>query len=168
MTIAVDFDGTIVEHKYPEIGKELPFAVSTLKRLTEGGHKIILWTVREGRLLDEAVAYCRDRGLEFYAVNSEYPDDSWNRNGVSRKISADLYIDDRSLGGIPDWNMIYEMITCHLSYADMLDRMACADDSDDAMIYNGTFRSGSHHRHRTGLFARIAARCRDARYRYRG
>ena len=54
MRIAVDFDGTIVEHKYPYIGKEIPFAIETLKRLAEDRHKLVLWTVREGRLLDEA------------------------------------------------------------------------------------------------------------------
>ena len=55
MTIAVDFDGTIVEHRYPHIGKEKPFAVQTLKQLIADGHQLILWSVREGRLLDEAV-----------------------------------------------------------------------------------------------------------------
>ena len=55
MIIAVDFDGTIVEHRYPEIGRELPFAIETLKTLQREGHRLILWSVREGRLLDEAV-----------------------------------------------------------------------------------------------------------------
>lgn len=65
MTIAVDFDGTIVEHKYPEIGKEIPFAIDTLKMLIKDRHKLILWSVREGRLLDEAIEYCRARGWSF-------------------------------------------------------------------------------------------------------
>ena len=60
MIIAVDFDGTIVEHRYPDIGPELPFAIETLKRLRDEHHKLILWTVREGRLLDEAVRFCRE------------------------------------------------------------------------------------------------------------
>ncbi len=166
MTIAVDFDGTIVEHKYPAIGKELPFAIATLRKLAEGGHHIILWTVREGKLLDEAVEYCRKNGLEFYAVNSEYPDASWSGKGVSRKVTADIYIDDRNLGGIPDWNMIYDMISGHLSYADMLERMS---GDEDPMIYNGTFQDKSHRHHhrRKGLFGSIAERCREARYKYR-
>ena len=70
MIIAVDFDGTIVEHKYPEIGRELPFAIETLKKLQQERHRLILWSVREGKLLQEAVDFCRERGLEFYAVNS--------------------------------------------------------------------------------------------------
>ena len=70
MIIAVDFDGTIVEHKYPQIGREIPFAITTLKKLQAERHLLILWSVREGELLDEAVDFCRKRGLEFYAVNS--------------------------------------------------------------------------------------------------
>lgn len=66
MIIAVDFDGTIVEHKYPEIGRELPFAIETLKKLQQERHRLILWSVREGKLLQEAVDFCRERGLEFY------------------------------------------------------------------------------------------------------
>lgn len=165
MTIAVDFDGTIVEHKYPEIGKELPFAIDTLKKLTDGGHRIILWTVREGDLLEKAVNYCRKRGLEFYAVNSEYPNTEWKRNGIARKVTADVYIDDRNLGGIPDWTMIYEMITMHMSYADMLEKMAQDESDVDPVIYNGSFRK--HSKHRNGLFARISRKCREARSNYR-
>ena len=70
MLIAVDFDGTIVEHKYPKIGKERPFATATLKKLIEDGHRLILWTVREGRLLDEAVEWCESKGVVFYSVNA--------------------------------------------------------------------------------------------------
>lgn len=111
MTIAVDFDGTIVEHKYPAIGRELPFAIETLKKLRDEHHRLILWTVREGRLLDEALAFCRDRGLEFYAVNRDYPEEEKGRNNhYSRKLKADLFIDDRNLGGLPDWGTILSLI----------------------------------------------------------
>ncbi len=68
MVIAVDFDGTIVEHRYPAIGRELPFATETLRMLIRDRHKLILWSVREGALLEEAVEWCRERGVEFYAV----------------------------------------------------------------------------------------------------
>ena len=68
MNIAVDFDGTIVEHRYPEIGEEIPFAIDTLKMLIQDRHNLILWTVREGKLLEEAIEWCRKRGVEFYAV----------------------------------------------------------------------------------------------------
>lgn len=109
MTIAVDFDGTIVEHKYPDIGKEKPFAIQSLKQLQQEGNRLILWTSREDKLLEEAVAFCHERGLDFYAVNSNQPDDAlFKRN--SAKVIADVYIDDHNLGGIPDWGTIYEMI----------------------------------------------------------
>ncbi len=55
MTIAVDFDGTIVEHRYPEIGEEKPFAVQALRMLIADHHRLILWSVREGKLLDDAI-----------------------------------------------------------------------------------------------------------------
>lgn len=110
MTIAIDFDGTIVTHEYPKIGKEIPFAIDTLKRLVnEGHHNLILWTVREGELLDEAVEYCRERGLEFYAINSNYPTGEVITD-QPRKLMADLFIDDRNLGGLPDWGVIYRMV----------------------------------------------------------
>ena len=80
MVIAVDFDGTIVEHKYPEIGKEIPFATATLKMLTKEQHRLILWTVRKGHLLDEAVEWCRERGVEFYAVNKNFPEEEVDNN----------------------------------------------------------------------------------------
>lgn len=111
MIIAVDFDGTIVNHEYPRIGKEIPFAIDSLKRLQQKpDYLIVLWTVREGKLLDEAVEFCRERGLEFYAVNKNYPEESVE-HPEARKLTADLFIDDRNLGGLPDWGIIYRMIT---------------------------------------------------------
>ena len=110
MTIAVDFDGTIVEHRYPKIGEEIPFATETLKILAQERHKLILWTVREGELLEEAIEWCLQRGVFFYSVNKDYPEEEKSHNGFSRKLKADLFIDDRNLGGLPDWGTIYQMI----------------------------------------------------------
>jgi hypothetical protein len=110
MRIAVDFDGTIVEHAYPQIGKEIPFAIETLKLLQRDEHLLILWTVREGALLNEAVEYCRARGVEFYAVNSDLPDLVMPTELSPRKLSVDLFIDDRNIGGLPEWGVIYRMI----------------------------------------------------------
>lgn len=121
MTIAVDFDGTIVEHRYPEIGEEIPFATDTLKMLIKDHHRLILWSVREGRLLDEAVEWCRQRGVEFYAVNREYPEERLDNNQhFSRKLKVDLWIDDRNIGGLPDWGTIYQMITERKTYEQVL------------------------------------------------
>ncbi|MBP1677297.1 MAG: hypothetical protein H6Q20_1856 [Bacteroidetes bacterium] len=111
LTIAVDFDGTIVTHEYPRIGRDIPFAIDTLKRIQSDFQTcLILWTVREGKELREAVEYCRERGLEFYAVNSNYPEEK-PESKEPRKLKADLFIDDRNLGGIPDWGIIYQMIS---------------------------------------------------------
>ena len=109
MYIAVDFDGTIVKHKYPEIGEELPFAIDTLKMFqSELRHHLILWTVREGELLEEAVQFCRRRGLEFYAVNQNHP--GRDMTIAPRKLMVDMFIDDRNFGGLPDWGTIYNTL----------------------------------------------------------
>ena len=109
MIIAVDFDGTIVEHKYPAIGHQRRFAFDVLKALQKKGHRLILWTHRRGKALAGAVKYCKAHGIEFYAVNKNHPAEEWNEN-KSRKILADIYIDDRNLGGLPAWNEIYLII----------------------------------------------------------
>lgn len=119
--IAVDFDGTIVEHEYPKIGKEIPFATETLRMLLAENHKLILWTVREGELLDEAIEWCRQRGVTFYAVNADHPDDDLDKgHHFTRKLKVDYFIDDRNIGGLPDWGQIYRIIHEHKSYADLL------------------------------------------------
>ena len=107
--IAVDFDGTIVEHQYPEIGKEKLFAFQTLKELEKKGARLILWTFRSGKELEDAVEYCRQNGIEFYAVNKNYPEELFDAT-ISRKIDADLYIDDKNIGGFPGWSEIWQML----------------------------------------------------------
>ena len=109
MIIAVDFDGTIVENAYPKIVKEIPFAIDTLLRLQEDHHQLILWTCRVGEELDEAVEFCRKRGLVFFACNKNYPEEK-RMQDTPRKLTADLFIDDRNLGGLPDWGVIYAKI----------------------------------------------------------
>jgi len=113
MIIAVDFDGTIVEHRYPSIGKVKPFAIETLTQLAQDGHKLILWTSREGNLLEEAVKWCEQQGLHFYAVNSNYPAEGlvFDSESKSAKVTADIYIDDRNIGGIPSWDSIYRIVS---------------------------------------------------------
>ncbi len=107
--IAVDFDGTIVEDNYPKIGKPKPFAFETLKLLQQKGYRLILWTYRTGKRLDEAVAFCREQGIEFYAVNKEYPEEVYDETSP-RKIHADMFIDDRNFGGFPGWGVIYQKL----------------------------------------------------------
>ena len=130
MTIAVDFDGTIVEHRYPEIGEEKPFAVQTLRMLIADHHRLILWSVREGKLLDDAIEWCRERGIEFYAINREYPEETESGNEhYSRKIKADIFIDDRNIGGLPDWGTIYSMITHHTGWYHLISDTVSGNNS---------------------------------------
>lgn len=110
LTLAVDFDGTIVENRFPEIGKPLLFAFESLKKLQEEGHRLILWTYRSGQKLDEAVEFCEKNGLKFYAINKSYPEEEFD-NTISRKILADIFIDDRNLGGMKGWGEIYQSLT---------------------------------------------------------
>lgn len=109
MRIAVSFDGTIVESRYPEIGKERPGAIDALRCLSSEGNKIILWTSRGGCYLEEAIEWCRERGLQFYSVNTNHPDGMASHRTVAKspKIIADVFIDCHNLGGLPGWDEIY-------------------------------------------------------------
>jgi len=119
--IAVDFDGTIVDHEYPKIGKEKLFAFRTLKELEKRGARLILWTFRTGKELDEAVEYCKQHGIEFYAVNRNYPEEIYNEK-VSRKIDADIFIDDRNIGGFPGWSQIWQILNPYEDHERMAEK----------------------------------------------
>lgn len=94
LVIAVDFDGTIVTHAYPEIGKVIPGALDWLKRFKAEGAKLILWTMRSGDDLEAAIEYLLSNGVEVDAANENLEDQShWT---TSPKILADIYIDDRN------------------------------------------------------------------------
>jgi len=108
-TIAVDFDGTLVEDEYPKIGKPILFAFDTLKKLQENGHRLILWTYRKGKALDEAVQFAESQGIIFYAVNKSFPEEIFDPK-YSRKINADFFIDDRNIGGLKSWGEIYQQL----------------------------------------------------------
>ncbi len=111
MTIAVDFDGTLVVHKYPKVGKKIPYSSEAVKQLKADGHKLILWTYRSGSKLEDAINYCKKEGLVFDAYNENSPSEVFNSNHMSPKIIADLYIDDRNIGGLGDWREIYYKIS---------------------------------------------------------
>ena len=111
LLIAVDFDGTLVEDAYPRVGKAKPFAIETIKMLQNDGHRIILWTYRHGRALREAVEFMEKSGIPPYAVNRSYPEEESHPSDVSRKINADLFIDDRNFGGFPGWGPIYQSLS---------------------------------------------------------
>jgi hydroxymethylpyrimidine pyrophosphatase-like HAD family hydrolase len=109
LTIAIDFDGTLVENAYPKIGKPVLFAFETLKQLQDEGHRLILWTYRHDKELDEAIIFCKEKGVTFYAVNKNFPEEVLD-DSMSRKILADIYIDDRNIGGLMEWGEIYHLL----------------------------------------------------------
>lgn len=97
MVVAVDFDGTLCESKWPEIGREKSKVVRMVKEMQMHGDKIILWTCRSGELLEDAVIWCAERGLYFDAINENLPTLIEKYGSDSRKISADMYIDDKAI-----------------------------------------------------------------------
>lgn len=95
MIIAIDFDGTCVMHEYPKIGPPVPLALETLWELQSLGHLLILWTMRSGPTLQDAVDYLTRKGVVLYGVNHNPTQDEWTE---SPKCYANLYIDDSALG----------------------------------------------------------------------
>ena len=111
MIIAIDFDGTICQNEYPEIGDPMPLAIESIKKLKERGHNLILWTCRQGELLDDAVKWCKEHGISFDLVNEHEPNNLKAFGGVAgNKVFANIYIDDRNLGGFPGWERTMEFI----------------------------------------------------------
>ena len=97
MIIAVDFDGTLVEHAYPEIGTPNFHLINKLKNFKDKGHKLILWTCRDKKELKEAVDWCESVGLFFDAINDNLPEIKKSFKNLSQKIYADIYLDDRNI-----------------------------------------------------------------------
>ena len=95
MNICVDFDGTVVTHEYPEIGKPVPKALEVLKELIAEGHTITLFTMRSGEPLDQAANYLRENGVPLYGINENPTQKKWTQ---SPKAYGHLYIDDAAVG----------------------------------------------------------------------
>lgn len=123
-TIALDFDGTVVTHAYPEVGEDIG-AVPVLKELVAQDDKLILWTMRSDALLEEAVAWFRKHDIPLWAVNENPTQQRWTS---SPKLHADLLIDDSALGcptcfldgerrPAADWRRIREMLV-RMGYLD--------------------------------------------------
>lgn len=116
--IAIDFDGTIVEHKFPEIGRLLPDAKRVINKWYDLGYKILIWTCRNNHEPDHpewkhaTVGDVRDflikNGIRFTGINQQHPDHFFYLE--SRKIFAHVYIDDRNLGGFPGWKIAERMV----------------------------------------------------------
>ena len=102
MILAIDFDGTLcIDINNPEkVGEPKPEVISWVKTQKQLGHKLILWTCREGMVLLDAVKFCASHGLQFDAINENIPEARYNYLG-QHKVIADLYLDDKA-GNIKD------------------------------------------------------------------
>lgn len=102
MIIAVDFDGILCENDFPDIGMPNYGVISLVRQLIDKGHEVVLWTTRNGKELENAVKWCNDYGLHFCAVNEPAPSNYEKYKDLyetqSRKIFADVYIDDHNIG----------------------------------------------------------------------
>jgi len=108
--LCIDFDGTIVDHQYPAIGEIRPFAKEAINRLHDEGWYIIIWTCRCGDTLMDARKWLLDNKIWFDKLNENAPVEMIGFI-PSPKVYGDIYIDDRNLEGVPEWPMIYSMIT---------------------------------------------------------
>ena len=110
MIIAVDFDGTLHTGTWPAIGEPMPWAADTMRRLKADGHYLIIWSCREHAEQTAMVNWLLEHDIPFDRVNDHHPGTIARYGGDARKVLADIYIDDRNLGGLPDWNAIYELV----------------------------------------------------------
>jgi len=111
--VLVDFDGTIVDHDFPEIGEAMPQAFEVMKKLQEVGALLVLWTCREDekrKYLTEAVEFCRKNGIEFHSVNEVPIENDFREGDLRRKPHASVVIDDRNLGGFPGWDEVEKLL----------------------------------------------------------
>ena len=97
MTIAIDFDGTMCEERYPDIGEPRWDVINYINMLQKSGDKVILWTCRKGKRLKEAVKWCEEKGIIFDAVNKNLKEHIKKYHNDTRKIFADIYIDDKAM-----------------------------------------------------------------------
>ena len=109
MVIAIDFDGTIATHSYPECGEIKPHAKDVINELYDAGHQIIIWTCRSDDSLDLAKEFLAEHGIRYHRINEQLQS-VLDEFGETRKIFADVYIDDRNLGGLPDWKTIRKIL----------------------------------------------------------
>jgi predicted mannosyl-3-phosphoglycerate phosphatase (HAD superfamily) len=112
---SIDFDGTLVDHSYPDIGEPLPMAFEVLKKIKEAGGKLILWTCREDskrrKYLTEAVEFCKTQGVEFDAINETLLDKEFREPpSLMRKPYANYIIDDSSFNVTIDWQQINDLL----------------------------------------------------------
>lgn len=121
--VAVDFDGTIVDHAFPGVGKLIPGALDVIGEINDHGHQVVIWTCRHGCYLDAAVAFLKSHSVPFAFANHDPewpPGKPWKEAAVGYKLAYTIAIDDRNLGiplvtgesGLPvvDWVKVRTML----------------------------------------------------------
>lgn len=130
MILAIDFDGTLVTHSFPQVGEPLQYAVEVVKALKAAGHKLILWTAREDEVparpnknyLTDAVEWCTSQGLEFDSINEPLLQHDWREEKtLKRKPHVDWFIDDRNVGGFLGWEEIGRLLLGEEKMASIID-----------------------------------------------
>ena len=110
MIICIDFDGTIVDDAYPQVGKLKEGAKDVINNLVNSGHYVIIWTCRTGELMLNAINFLLTEGICFDQVNNHCPDNVFKYGPGGKKVYADVYIDDKNLGGFPGWDVVEKTI----------------------------------------------------------
>lgn len=108
--LAIDFDQTICLSEYPKCGPMRPGASSVIRRFVKQGYGIVINTCREVLALAEAINWLHDNGIPYHYVNCNFPHLIEGYGADCRKISADIYIDDKCLKGLPEWKEIYNIV----------------------------------------------------------
>lgn len=116
MIIAIDFDGTLCQDAYPGIGDLMPGAYDAMQELHAAGHYLIIWTCRCGQQLCDAVNWLIELGIPFDRINDHCPANVEQYGAGGKKVFADVYIDDRNLGGFPGWKAAMNMIADRLPF----------------------------------------------------
>ena len=108
--LAIDFDLTICISKYPGLGEERSNAGFYIRMLVEAGYGIVINTCREGILIGDAIKWLHQYNIPYHYVNCNFPHLIEEFGADCRKISANLYIDDKCLTGLPEWDEIYRLV----------------------------------------------------------
>lgn len=108
--IAIDFDGTLHDGTYPIIGQPLSGAIEGMQGLHKDGYYLIIWSCRNGELLIDAINWLLEHHIPFHRVNEQNPSNAAQYGDNTRKVYADIYVDDRQVGGLPCWAEIVEFI----------------------------------------------------------
>jgi len=161
--LSIDFDGTLVKHKFPEIGEPMPHAFEVLKDLQRAGAKLFLNTCREdepgGRAyLTEAIRFCRDQGIEFDGVNQNPLEYDFREKGLRRKMFAHIYIDDRNFGGFPGWDVIGRCLLLDHNYHWSVSKSGSKEELNRflASMNDGETKKAHARRVREGWFEKYA------------